>query len=144
MLLLSLALSELLLNQLLTAINVFGTRRASGKANVVRRKRMYTEEVFSVRGQQALDSGRQLELLHRISGIVSSSLMLEKMLEELVALVVSVTVCDACLVYLVDELESEIVLCASQLPHAKEIGKIRMKIGEGVTGWVAQHRSVVA
>jgi signal transduction protein with GAF and PtsI domain len=87
---------------------------------------------------------RQLELLHRISGIVSSSLTLEKMLEELVALVFSVTLCDACLVYLVDEPAGEIVLCASQLPHAKEIGQIRMKIGEGVTGWVAQYRSVVA
>src|SRR5262249_3771282 len=38
---------------------------------------------------------------------------------------------------------AEVVLCASQLPHAGEIGKVRMKIGEGVTGWVAKHRSVV-
>lgn len=104
---------------------------------------MSVEELATSR-DQLLDSGRQLELLHRISGIVSSSLTLEKMLEELVGLVVSVTVCDACLVYLVDEPAGEIVLCASQLPHAKEIGEIRMKIGEGVTGWVAQHRSVVA
>jgi GAF domain-containing protein len=105
---------------------------------------MSAEEVESISGQGQLDSSRQLELLHRISGIVSSSLTLEKMLEELVALVVSVTRCDACLVYLVQEPAGEIVLCASQLPHAKEIGRIRMKIGEGVTGWVAQHRSVVA
>ena len=105
---------------------------------------MRMEEVLPVSGQPLLNSDRQLELLHRISGIVSSSLTLDKMLEELVALVVSVTMCDACLVYLVDELEGEIVLCASQLPHAKEIGEIRMKIGEGVTGWVAQHRAVVA
>jgi uroporphyrinogen-III synthase len=38
----------------------------------------------------------------------------------------------------------KLFLCASQLPHPGEIGQIRMKIGEGVTGWVAQHRSVVA
>jgi len=105
---------------------------------------MRAEEELPLPGTRLLDSDRQLELLHRISGIVSSSLTLGKMLEELVALVVSVTRCDACLVYLVDELAGEIVLCASQLPHATEIGKIRMKIGEGVTGWVAQHRSVVA
>jgi uroporphyrinogen-III synthase len=30
------------------------------------------------------------------------------------------------------------------LPHAAEIGNIRLKKGEGVTGWVAQHKSVVA
>src|SRR5262245_2918211 len=87
--------------------------------------------------------GSQLAQLHRISGIVSSSLTLKEMLDELISLVVGVTSCDACLVYLLDEAAGEIVLCASQLPHVPEIGSIRMKIGEGVTGWVAQHRSVV-
>ena len=86
----------------------------------------------------------QLALLHRVSGIVSSSMSLEKMLEELVGLIVSVTSCDACLVYLLEESAGEIVLCASQLPHATEIGRIRMKIGEGVAGWVAKNHSVVA
>jgi signal transduction protein with GAF and PtsI domain len=89
-------------------------------------------------------AGSQLVLLHRISGIVSSSLTLKEMLDELIGLAVSVTNCDACLVYLLDESAGEIVLCASQLPHSTEIGNIRMKIGEGVTGWVAQYRSVVA
>ena len=86
----------------------------------------------------------QLALLHRVSGIVSSDMSLQKMLDELIGLVVSVTSCDACLVYLLDSSSAEIVLCASQLPHAGEIGNIRMKIGEGVTGWVAKHQSVVA
>jgi uroporphyrinogen-III synthase len=86
----------------------------------------------------------QLALLHRISGIVSSDMPLEKMLEELIGLVVSVTNCDACLVYLLEPPRNEIVLCASQLPHASEIGNIRLQIGEGVTGWVAKHQSVVA
>jgi len=86
----------------------------------------------------------QLALLHRISGIVSSDMSLQKMLDELIGLVVGVTDCDACLVYLLEIARSEIVLCASQLPHVGEIGNIRMKIGEGVTGWVAKHQSVVA
>src|SRR5262245_3725554 len=83
-------------------------------------------------------------LLHRISGIVSSGMTLKEMLDELIGLVLGVTDCDACLVYLLEESAGEIVLCASQLPHAREIGNIRMKIGEGVTGWVAQYRSAVA
>src|SRR2546421_10241830 len=86
----------------------------------------------------------QLALLHRVSGIVSSDMSLKKMLDELVGLVVGVTNCDACLVYLLEASRAEIVLCASQLPHTREIGKIRLKIGEGVTGWVAKHQSVVA
>jgi signal transduction protein with GAF and PtsI domain len=83
-------------------------------------------------------------LLHRISGIVSSGMTLKEMLDELIGLVLGVTNCDACLVYLLEETAGEIVLCASQLPHAREIGNIRMRLGEGVTGWVAQHRSAVA
>jgi GAF domain-containing protein len=86
----------------------------------------------------------QLTLLHRISGIVSSGLSLERMLSELIDLVVSVTGCDACLVYLLEPAAEEIVLYASQLPHETEIGNIRLRIGEGVTGWVAKHQSVVA
>ena len=97
---------------------------------------------MSVSNSQEADV-TQLELLHRISGIVSSDMPLEKMLDELIGLVVSVTNSDACLVYLLEP-PNEIVLCASQLPHASEIGNIRLKIGEGVTGWVAKHQSVVA
>src|SRR5215472_5473980 len=83
-------------------------------------------------------------LLHRISSIVSSDLSLEEMLGEIVGLTAQVTECDACLVYLMDHEANEIVLRASQVPHAAALGELRMKIGEGVTGWVAEHKSVVA
>ncbi|MBV8905836.1 MAG: GAF domain-containing protein, partial [Acidobacteriia bacterium] len=92
----------------------------------------------------AAEAKSQVEILHQISNIVSSNLTLEKMLHELVGLAFEVTACDACLVYLVDHATNEIVLRASQLPHTAEIGNIRMKMGEGITGWVAQHKSVVA
>jgi uroporphyrinogen-III synthase len=83
-------------------------------------------------------------LLHRISNIVSSELSLDEMLGEIVGLTVQVTDCDACLVYLLDRDTDEVVLRASQVPHAGAIGNLRMKVGEGVTGWVAEHKSVVA
>jgi signal transduction protein with GAF and PtsI domain len=83
-------------------------------------------------------------LLHRISNIVSSELSLDEMLGEIVGLTVQVTDCDACLVYLLDRDTDEVVLRASQVPHASALGNLRMKVGEGVTGWVAEHKSVVA
>lgn len=89
-------------------------------------------------------TGSQVALLHRISSIVNSDQQLEPMLNELVSLAMNVTDSDACLVYLVDYATNEIVLSASQLPHDAEIGKVRMKMGEGITGWVAVHNSVVA
>ena len=88
--------------------------------------------------------GTQVALLHRISSIVSSGVELDAVLKELVDLAMQVTDSDACLVYLVDHATNEIVLRASQLPHAQEIGNIRLKMGEGITGWVALHQSVVA
>ena len=86
----------------------------------------------------------QLALLHKISSIVSSEVSLDEMLGEIVGLTVQVTGCDACLVYLIERESGEIVLRASQVPHQVDLGNIRLKVGEGVTGWVVEHRSVVA
>lgn len=83
-------------------------------------------------------------LLHRISGIVASSRALSEILEELVRLVAEITASDACLVYLLDKKNNQIVLRASQLPHAAEVGTLRLQLGEGVTGWVAEQQSVVS
>ncbi len=85
-----------------------------------------------------------VSILHRVSSIASSDLSLEEMLGEIVGLTVQVTGCDACLVYLIDHEANEMVLRASQVPHAADIGELRIAMGEGVTGWVAEHRSVVA
>ncbi len=86
----------------------------------------------------------QIALFHRISNIVSSELSLDEMLGEIVGVTAQVTDCDACLVYLLDRDTDEVVLRASQVPHASALGTLRMSVGEGVTGWVAEHKSVVA
>jgi uroporphyrinogen-III synthase len=83
-------------------------------------------------------------MLYRISNVISSDLNLDEMLAALIRLAVEVTQCDACLVYLPDPETGQVVLRASQLPHGAEIGQIRMNVGEGVTGWVAEHGAVVA
>lgn len=90
------------------------------------------------------ESTNQVAILHRISNIVASQLSLDEMLGEIIGLTSQVTGCDACLVYLTESETQEIVLRASQVPHAADLGYLRMKVGEGVTGWVAEHKSVVA
>lgn len=89
-------------------------------------------------------SESQVSLFHRVSSIVSSNLSMDEMLGEVVGLTVQASDCDACLVYLIDHSSDEIVLRASQVPHAADLGTLRLKIGEGITGWVAEHKSVVA
>lgn len=83
-------------------------------------------------------------VMHRVSRIVSSELSLDEMLGEIVGLTSQVSGCDACLVYLVEMATGEFVLRASQVPHASDLGSLRMKAGEGVTGWVAEHQAPVA
>ena len=90
----------------------------------------------------ALESS--ISLLHRVSSIVSSERSLDEMLGEIIGMTVQATECDACLVYVIDKEADEMVLRASQVPHARDLGELRIKMGEGVTGWVAEHRSVVA
>ena len=86
----------------------------------------------------------QVTLLQRVSSIIASELSLDEMLGEIIGLTVQATDCDACLVYLIERDSDEIVLRASQVPHASDLGTLRMSMGEGVTGWVAEHKSVVA
>jgi signal transduction protein with GAF and PtsI domain len=83
-------------------------------------------------------------LLHRISSIISSKLSIDEILGEVIGFTIQATACDACLVYLLDRATNEVVLRASQVPHAAALGNLRMKIGQGITGWVAQHQSIVS
>ncbi len=66
------------------------------------------------------------------------------MLGQIVGLTVQVSSCDACLIYLMEPGRDELVLRASQVPHSATVGRFSMRLGEGITGWVAEHRSIVA
>jgi len=83
-------------------------------------------------------------LFYRVSRIVNSELSLDEMLGRVLGLVVQITDCDACLVYLVEFASGDFVLRASQLPRMLDPGSIRIRTGEGITGWVAKTQSPVA
>jgi uroporphyrinogen-III synthase len=95
-------------------------------------------------GWAVIPAESEVLLLHRISGIVSSKLSLDEMLGEVIGCTIQTTDCDACLVYLLEGSTNELVLRASQVPHASALGRLRLQVGQGVTGWVAQHQSIVA
>ncbi len=85
---------------------------------------------------------RQLGLFRKISRMMVRNMSLAEILQEVVALVVEYTECDSCLIYLLDN--DELVLCASNTPHPSTIGKVRLKLSEGLTGWVARERRLLA
>ena len=84
----------------------------------------------------------QLRLFQKISRFMVRELSLQEVLQGIVSLMVEFTQCDSCLVYLLDN--DELVLCASNTPHPSTIGKIRLKLNEGLTGWVARERKLLA
>jgi uroporphyrinogen-III synthase len=85
---------------------------------------------------------QQLQLFQKISRFMVREMSLQEVLQGIVSLVVEFTACDSCLLYLIDR--DELALCASNNPHPDEIGKIRLRMNEGLTGWVASQRRLVA
>jgi uroporphyrinogen-III synthase len=84
----------------------------------------------------------QLRLFQKISRLMVRELSLQDVLKGIVSLVVEFTLCDSCLVYLLDD--NELVLCAANTPHPAAIGKVRLRLTEGLTGWVARERRLLA
>jgi len=87
---------------------------------------------------------RELDVLRRISETISGTLDQEAVLERIIELVVEVTRGDAAFLYLLDDTREALVLRASKQPHPSLIGRIRLELGEGITGWVARERMPVA
>jgi len=95
--------------------------------------------------QKTLDlAGRELVILHTISQSIACTLDLDSVIDKIIELVINVTHGDSCLVYLLDEVGENLVLRGSKNPHPRLIGKIELKVGEGITGWVAQEAQAVA
>ena len=84
----------------------------------------------------------QLQVLQKISRLMARKLTLPEVLQAIVDVVMGATEADACLIYLHEG--DDLVLCASNTPHPAQIGKLRLKMGEGITGWVARERRMVA
>ena len=85
---------------------------------------------------------QQLRLFQKVSRFMVRDMSLQDVLQGIVSLVVEYTECDSCLVYLLDN--EELVLCASNKPHPSTVGKLRMRSNEGLTGWVARERRLLA
>jgi uroporphyrinogen-III synthase len=92
--------------------------------------------------QQLQRAEQQLRLFQKISRFMVQEMSLQQVLQGIVSLVVEFMECDSCLLYLLDE--DELVLCATNSTQASSIGKVRLKLNEGLTGWVARERTLLA
>jgi two-component system, response regulator PdtaR len=101
-------------------------------------------EVSKVRElEQRLERAEeQLRVFQRISRLMTRDMSLEDVLHAVVDLIVEFLACDSCLVYLVED--DKLVLNASNAKDREHIGKVRLRLDEGLTGWVARERRLLA
>ncbi len=85
---------------------------------------------------------QQLRLFQKVSRFMVREMSLQEVLQGVVSLIAEFMECDSCLVYLIDN--NELVLCASNTPHPFSIGKVRLRLEEGLTGWVARERRLLS
>lgn len=81
------------------------------------------------------------ELLSQL--VVFDSYDFEQFLKKLIKLFTQLVPVDSCLIYFSDRTEKKLILVGSKQSHKKLLGKISLKTGEGITGWVAQHKKTV-
>jgi signal transduction protein with GAF and PtsI domain len=67
---------------------------------------------------------------------------LHEVLEKLVVFATSLVESDSCFVYVREG--EDLVLRASKNPHQEILNRLKLTAGEGITGWVAEHRQTVA
>lgn len=83
-----------------------------------------------------------IQQVHDIGRRMAASDPLHAVLNQIVGFIDTLLSCDSCFVYVLEE--NELVLRASKNPHPDVIDHLGLKIGQGITGWVAEHREPVA
>jgi GAF domain-containing protein len=77
--------------------------------------------------------------LYGVIKLVSSSLELGPMLQGIVDLATDATDCHACFIYLLED--DRLTIRAASPVFADAVGRVQFAIEEGLTGWVARHRT---
>src|SRR5439155_24987095 len=76
--------------------------------------------------------------LYELSPTITSGPDLASILRGVVRLVTEATACHACFIYFLQD--DELLLRAASGSYAHLEGRVRIPVGEGLTGWVAQAR----
>ncbi len=86
-----------------------------------------------------VDADREAQLLFRVIDLISAGLDLRQMLQGVATLVTETTATDVCFVHLLDEKGRALRLHGATPPFDGLVGQIELAVGEGVSGWVAEH-----
>jgi len=79
--------------------------------------------------------------VHDIGRRMATSDPLHAVLNQIVSFIDTLLNGDSCFIYVLED--SQLVLRASKNPHPDVIDHLGLKLGQGITGWVAEHREPV-
>ena len=96
------------------------------------------EESLRTHQEDAAD----IDLLHEIGSRMAAADPFHEVLERVLEMVTAAVRCDSCFIYVLER--DKLVLRASKNPHADVVDRLAVSVGQGVTGWVAEHRQTVA
>ena len=88
------------------------------------------------------DAHREIALLHQIGERIAAADPLATVLDLVVEFVSAVVKCDSCFVYVLEG--EDLILRASQNPHSDVLDRLKLRMGQGITGWVAENKRPVA
>ncbi len=84
---------------------------------------------------------RDIAFLHEIGQRIAAADPLHMVLARVVEFVSTVVMCDSCFIYVLED--GELTLRASKNPHAEVVDRLKLRIGQGITGWVAENKKPV-
>jgi two-component system, NarL family, sensor kinase len=90
-----------------------------------------------------VDADRELALLRELIQAASSGPGVEPLAEAAARMITTATATDVCFVHVLDDTERSLTLTGATPPFDSEVGKIRLPLGQGISGWVASHREPV-
>ncbi len=86
------------------------------------------------------DAQQENQLLVGIIEAISASPEVGPLAANTARLIVAATATDVCFVHVLDDTGTSLTLAGATAPFDAQVGKVRLELGEGVTGWVASHR----
>lgn len=95
---------------------------------------------------RAYEEASDIDLLHEIGSRMAAADPFHEVLQRVIEMVTAAVRCDSCFLYVLDNKKDgdKLVLRASKNPHEDEVDRLAMDVGQGVTGWVAEHKQTVA
>src|SRR6202046_296657 len=83
-----------------------------------------------------------VEVLHELGGRLATACGFHEVLSRVVEFASALVKCDSCLIYVLEG--EELVLRASKNAHPDVVDRLKLRVGQGITGWVAEHKEPVA